>query len=168
MSKSGKNASGQEAFGRKVKETPVEQSPMVSTADMTSATVGTGAMVTSTAKKTGTCTAPPTEKRQGDLCMAEPRPTPDPQTTEAGGAHVEDDPHQCLYVGTPWEEEVITDRRDVDEFKEASCTIGRVLSVRVLAWVLGILTLGRGIMQGLISVFACSCCNLLLIRHRLG
>jgi hypothetical protein len=25
--------------------------------------------------------------------MADPRPTPDPQTAEAGGAHVEDDAH---------------------------------------------------------------------------
>jgi hypothetical protein len=32
----------------------------------------------------------------------------------------------------PWEAEVITDRRDLDEFKEASRTIGRVLSVRAL------------------------------------
>jgi hypothetical protein len=46
---------------------------------------------------------------------------------------VEDDAHQCLYVGTPWEAEVVADRHDVDEFKEASCTIGQVLAVRVLA-----------------------------------
>jgi hypothetical protein len=34
---------------------------------------------------------------------------------------------------TPWEAEVIGDRRDVDEFKEASCMIERVLVVRVVA-----------------------------------
>jgi hypothetical protein len=49
---------------------------------------------------------------------------------EAGGA--EDDAHWCLYVGTPWEAEVVTDRHDVEEFKEASRTIGHVLLVRVL------------------------------------
>jgi hypothetical protein len=46
---------------------------------------------------------------------------------------VEDDLHRCLYVGTPWEAEVVADRRDVEEFKEASRTIRRVLSVRVLS-----------------------------------
>jgi dolichyl-phosphate-mannose--protein O-mannosyl transferase len=52
---------------------------------------------------------------------------------------VEDEAHRCLYVDTPWEAEVIAERRDVDEFKEASRTIGRVLSVSVLAWVLNFL-----------------------------
>jgi hypothetical protein len=62
--------------------------------------------------------------------MADPRPTPDPQTAKAGGARTEDDVRRCLYVGTPWEEEVVADRRYIDDFKEASRTIGRVLSVR--------------------------------------
>jgi hypothetical protein len=145
-SESGKNTSGQEAFGSKAKETPVEQSLVVSTADVTSAAVGTGAMAASAAKKAGTSTTPPTEGEQGDLYMADPRPTPDPQTSKAGGARVEDDMHWCLYVGTRWEEEVVANRRDIDEFKEASRTIGRVLSVRVLAWVLEILALGRVIL----------------------
>jgi hypothetical protein len=33
--------------------------------------------------------------------------------------------------GTPWENIVIADRRDVDEFKEVSCTIGRTLAVMI-------------------------------------
>jgi hypothetical protein len=45
---------------------------------------------------------------------------------------MEDDAHRCLYVGTLWEAEVVADRCGVEEFKEVSCTIGRVLSVRVL------------------------------------
>jgi hypothetical protein len=56
----------------------------------------------------------------------------DLQAAEAGGAHVEDDAHWCLYVGTPLEAKVVADRRNVEEFKEVSRTIGRVLSVRVL------------------------------------
>jgi hypothetical protein len=48
------------------------------------------------------------------------------------GTRSEDDQHRCLYVGTPWEAEVIANRRDVEDFKEASRTIGRVLSVRIL------------------------------------
>jgi hypothetical protein len=87
-SESGKNVSGQEAFGSKAKGMPLEQSPAVSTADVTSAAIGTGATVISTTEKAGTSTAPPTEGKQGDLCMADPRPTLDPQTAEAGGARV--------------------------------------------------------------------------------
>jgi hypothetical protein len=151
MSESGKNASGQEAFGSKANETLVGESPAVSTADVTSAAGGTGATVASEADKGGTSTAPATEEEGGDLCMADSRPTSDPQATEAGGA--EDDAHWCLYVGTPWEAEVVADHRDVDEFKEVSRTIGRVMSVRVLAWVLEFLTLGHCILQGLITVF---------------
>jgi hypothetical protein len=150
-------------FGSKAKETLVEQS----SADMTSAAVRAGATSTSVAEKARASTAPPTEGEQDDLFMADSRPTPDPHTVEAGGAHVEDDAHLCLYVGIPWEKEVVADRRDVDEFKEASRTIGRVLSIRVLFWLLDIFALSRGILQGLISGFACSWCSLLLIGRRL-
>jgi hypothetical protein len=59
------------------------------------------------------------------------------------GSRSEDD--QCLYVGTPWEVEVVADRRDVEEFKEASCTIGRVLLVRALV----------DILRFLLQVFEC-------------
>jgi hypothetical protein len=34
-------------------------------------------------------------------------------------------------VHISWEEEVTTDRRDVNNFKEASRTIGRVLALRI-------------------------------------
>jgi hypothetical protein len=49
-SESGKNASGQEAFGSKAKETLVAESPAVSTADVTSAAGGTGATAASEAE----------------------------------------------------------------------------------------------------------------------
>jgi hypothetical protein len=64
--------------------------------------------------------------------MTNPRVTPDPQAAEVGvlvprmmrtGAFTSAHP--------PWEEEVVADRRDVDDFKEASHTIGRVLSMRI-------------------------------------
>jgi hypothetical protein len=48
---SGRNASGQEAFGSKTREALVEQSPMVSTTDMTSSAVGAGATAGSAAEK---------------------------------------------------------------------------------------------------------------------
>jgi hypothetical protein len=86
--------------------------------------------------------------------MTDLRPTPDPQTAEAAGG-IEDYAHRCLYVGTPWEEEVITDRHDIDDFKEASRMIGCVLSVRIPARALQIMSLSLGVLQGLVlSLFA--------------
>jgi hypothetical protein len=60
-SKSSKNASGQEAFGSKAKETSMEQSPAVLTACVTSTTAGTGATAASAVEKAGTSTAPRAE-----------------------------------------------------------------------------------------------------------
>jgi hypothetical protein len=107
----------------------VGQSSAVLTADVTSSAVEAGATTASAAEKAETSTAPPTRGEQDDLCMADLRLTSDPQTTEAGGTRVEDDAERCLYVGPPWEEEVTTDRRNVDDFNEASRTIGCMLAV---------------------------------------
>jgi hypothetical protein len=46
-----------------------------------------------------------------------------------GGANVEDDNDQCLYVRTPWEDDVIADHRDIDDLKVASRRIARTLVV---------------------------------------
>jgi hypothetical protein len=59
MSESAKNASGQEAFGSKGREVPVEQSPAVSTVDVTSSVIRAGATAASAAEKAGTSTATP-------------------------------------------------------------------------------------------------------------
>jgi hypothetical protein len=134
---------------------------------VTSSAVEVEAMAVSATEKARASTAPPTGGEQDDLCMTNPRPTPDPQTAEMGGARTKDDAHLCLYVGTPWEEEVTTDHRDVDDFKEASHTIKRVLSVRIPDCVLQILSLSLGGFQGLISSFICSCCSHLTSGRRL-
>jgi hypothetical protein len=42
------------------------------------------------------------------------------------------DEDRCLYAGTPWEAEVITDCRDLEKFMEAAHTIGTVLLLRIL------------------------------------
>jgi hypothetical protein len=76
-SESGKNASGQEAFGSKAKEVPMEQSPTVSKEDVTSSAVGVGAAATSVREKAGANTTPPSGGEQDDLCMAASRSTPD-------------------------------------------------------------------------------------------
>jgi hypothetical protein len=64
-----------------------------------------------------------------------------PQAAVEEGARSEDDQHRCLYIGTPWEAEVVDDRRDLDEFKEASCVIGCVLLVEGLVDLLKFLLL---------------------------
>jgi hypothetical protein len=43
-----------------------------------------------------------------------------------------DDEDRCLYAGTPWEAEVVTDRRDLETFKEVARMIGSMLLVRTL------------------------------------
>jgi hypothetical protein len=43
------------------------------------------------------------------------------------------DEDRCLYAGTPWEVEVVTDRRDMETFREAVRTIRTMLVVRTLA-----------------------------------
>jgi hypothetical protein len=68
-----------------------------------------------------------------------------------GGTRLEDDKHRCLYIGTPWEAEVVADRHDVEEFKEAPRTIGHVLSVRALVDPFGFLALGCFVLQGLMA-----------------
>jgi hypothetical protein len=39
------------------------------------------------------------------------------------------DENWCLYAGTPWEAEVVTNRRDLETFKESARTIRTVLLV---------------------------------------
>jgi hypothetical protein len=46
---------------------------------------------------------------------------------------VVNDEDRCLYAGTQWEAEVVTDRHDLEMFREAACTIRTVLLVRTLA-----------------------------------
>jgi hypothetical protein len=72
MSKSTKNASSQEAFGRTGKQLPMEQSPAVSTADVMSSAIGSGATAVFVVEKAETSAAPPTGGEQDDLCMVDP------------------------------------------------------------------------------------------------
>jgi hypothetical protein len=113
-------------------ETLVVESSVISAADVTSAAVGAGTTTASEADKAGTSASPATEGEGGDLCTSGPLPAPGPQAAVEEGARSEDDQHRCLYVGTPWEAEVIADHRDVEEFMEASRTIGCVRPVKAL------------------------------------
>jgi hypothetical protein len=151
-SESGKNASGQEAFGSKMQGTPVVESPAASATVVTSAAGGAGMTAVSEAYKAGTSAPPIAEGEGGDLCTSGPLLVPGPQAAGEEGARSEDDQHRCLYVGTPWEVEVVADRRDMEEFKEASRTIGRVLSVRALIDPFEFLPFGCHIPQGLMVV----------------
>jgi hypothetical protein len=98
-------------------------------------------------------------EKKDNLYMADPQPTLDPQAIEVGGARAKDDGDQCLYVGTPWEGDVIIDCRDVDDFKEVSHTIGCTLSVRTWALILQSLSLISSILQALKSKSIFLCCS---------
>jgi hypothetical protein len=63
---SGKNASGQEAFGTKPLETPVVESPAASTADGMSTAAGVGTTAAPEADKAGTSAPPATKDEGGD------------------------------------------------------------------------------------------------------
>jgi hypothetical protein len=110
----------------------VVESPVALAADVTSTAVGAGTTAASEADKAGTSAPPNTGGEGSDLCICGPQAVPDPQTVMEKGARSVDDLDRCLYVGTPWEAEVVTDHRDLDEFKEAAHMIGRVLLVRAL------------------------------------
>jgi hypothetical protein len=130
MSESAKNTLGQKAFGHKGGKVPVERSPAASAADVLSQALGAGGVATSVAEKVVVVDAHQIGGPQDDLCMSAPPPSQDRQTTEAGGPRLEEEDNRCLYVGTPWEDDVISNHRDVDEFKAAQRTIARTLSVR--------------------------------------
>jgi hypothetical protein len=126
-------------------ETLVVESPAASAADVTSAAVGAGTTAVSEVDKAGTSAPLATEGEGGDLCTTGLQPAPGQQVAVEEGTRSEDDQHRCLYVGTPWEAEVVADRHDVEEFKEASRTIGSVLSVRALV----------DLLRFLLQVFEC-------------
>jgi hypothetical protein len=109
------------------------ESPAASEADVTSAAAGAGATAVSEADKAGTSASPTTGGEGGDSGTSEPQEEPPSAGIFAEGMEAIDDEDWCLYTGTPWEAEVITDRRDLEKFKEAMHTIGTVLLVRVLA-----------------------------------
>jgi hypothetical protein len=92
----GKNASGQEAFGSKIQETPVVESPAISTADVTSTAGGAGTTAASEADMVETSAPLAAEGEGGDLCTSGPLPAPDPQAAREEGTRSKDDQHQCL------------------------------------------------------------------------
>jgi hypothetical protein len=46
---------------------------------------------------------------------------------------VVNDEDRCVYAGTPWEAEVVTNCRDLEKFREAAHTISTMLLVRILS-----------------------------------
>jgi hypothetical protein len=129
-SESGKNASGQEAFGSKLSETPVVESLAASAADMTSAAVGAGTTVVFEADRARTSAPPTAGGEGGDRGTSGPQSAPGLEGIMEEGARSVDDEDLCLYAGTPWEAEVVTNRRDLETFKEAARMIRSMLLVR--------------------------------------
>jgi hypothetical protein len=123
----------------------VVESPAASVADVTSAAVGAGTTAASKAERAATSTPPTTGAKGGDLGTSTPQATPGSQGIMEEGTRSTNDEDRCLYAGTPLEAEVVTDRRDLDTFKEAARTIGSVLLVRALV----------NLMMFLLRVFGC-------------
>jgi hypothetical protein len=117
MSESGKNASGQEAFGTKAPEVPVVESPTASAVDVTSAVTRAGTTMASEADKAGTSAPPTAGGEGGNRGTSEPQEEPPSGGIFAKGLEAVNDEDRCLYAGTPWEAEVVTDRRDLEKFQ---------------------------------------------------
>jgi hypothetical protein len=83
----------------------------------------------SEAEKAGTSAPPATKGVGGDRGTSDPREVPPPGCIIDEGLEAVNDEDRCLYAGTPWEAEVISDRKDLERFREAACTIGIVLLV---------------------------------------
>jgi hypothetical protein len=131
-SESGKNASGQEAFGTKAPQTLAVESSAASAADVTSAAARVRMAAAPDADKAGTSAPPTTEGEACDHDTSGPREEPPSRGIFAKGMEAMDYEDRCLYASTPWEAEVITDRRDLEKFKEAAHTISTMLLVRIL------------------------------------
>jgi hypothetical protein len=132
-SESGKNASGQEASGTKAPETQVVESPAASATDVVSTAAGVGMTAAPEADGAETSAPPTTEGEGGDRGTSGPQEEPPSRGFFDEGMEVVSDEDRCLYAGTLWEAEVITNRHDLEKFKEVAHTIGTVLLVRVLA-----------------------------------
>jgi hypothetical protein len=109
------------------------ESPAASAADITNAAAGAGTTTSLEADKARTSASPTTRGEDGDRGASDPQSAPGPHGIIDEGMDSMNVEDQCLYVGTPWEEEVITDRRNLETFREAARTIGTVLLVRTLA-----------------------------------
>jgi hypothetical protein len=97
---SGKNATGQEAFGHKGVKASAEQSPAMSAADVSSQTPGAA----------GTTTLEDTKVVAGGAEQVEGLQEP-----QAGGEsrpNQENEDNRCLYVGTLQEDDVVADFQD--------------------------------------------------------
>jgi hypothetical protein len=78
--------------------------------------------------------------------MAELQPTLGQQAAEAGDANVKDNIDRCLYIRIPWDNDVIANHRDIDDFMEASPTIGRTLAVRTCTLILQLLSFFQSVL----------------------
>jgi hypothetical protein len=113
------------AFGHRWKEVPEEQSLAASTSEASSQALVVVAVATLKVEKGGASTTPLVGGQQDDFCMTDPPPTLGQQVAEVGGTSVEGDDDRCLYVGTPWENDVVTDCHDANDFKEVSRTMAQ-------------------------------------------
>jgi hypothetical protein len=92
-------------------------------------TWSSGTTVASEADRAGISVPPTAGGEGGDRGTSGPQAAPGPQGIIEEGMRSVNDEDRCLYVGNPLEAEVVTDRRDLETFKEAAHMIGTVLLV---------------------------------------
>jgi hypothetical protein len=109
MSESPKNASGQEAFRHKGRRASVEHPPAASVADCSSQASTAGGLAAPEVEKVAADNAQQAEGLQSGLCMSTSLPAQDHEVVEVGGPGNMEEDDKCLYVGTPWEDEVIAE-----------------------------------------------------------
>jgi hypothetical protein len=125
-----------------------------------SAAAGVGTTAAPETDKVGTSAPPTTEGEGGGRDTSGPQEEPSSGGIFAEGMEAMNDEDRCLYAGTPWEAEVVTNRRDLEKFKEVAHTIGTVLPVRVLAkflWFLLRLLRYREVLTTSVARHAVSC-----------
>lgn len=105
-------------------EAPVEQSPTASTAEVSSQTLGARVTVASEVGKGGASTDPPVRGQQDDLYVADPPSTLGQHAAEVGDTTSRGRRQVHVYQN-PCENDVVVDRSNVDDFKEASRTIAQ-------------------------------------------
>jgi hypothetical protein len=90
-------------------------------------------MAASEVEKAGTSAPPATEGEGGDRGTSEPQEVPPPRGIIDEGMEAVNDEDRCLYAGTPWEAEVVTDREELEKFRATAQTIRTVLLVRTFS-----------------------------------
>jgi hypothetical protein len=89
-----------------------------------STAAGVGTTAAPEVDKVGTSAPPTTEGEGGDRDTSGPQEEPPSRGIFDEGMEAVNDEDRCLYAGTPWEAEVVTDREDLERLKRQCARSG--------------------------------------------